>query len=385
MLGDGDEHGGAFGDLDMDMPRFLAREDDMALHAVRPPPLPSRRAAAASDGRTVALKAPVAVVLIAAGLVSVTLVFNGEGDSTGPHSAPSLITQPVPLLRAAVAGSGAIQVIPQTAPLAAAAGEAAAPATSSGTGEGSEARFGFAAGLAYRAVSAGAISQSHAAGAAADEPAGPAAMLFVSDLPEGATLSEGAPAGNGTWIVGASDPAALHALVADGFETPVAVAVEQLDASGAVSATAILTLHKPAVVQAPAAVEPLAKSAEAGDGKSKMKRKRKRYAKSTGGRWTASDAGGRRGQKRLARDDAYKGAACKGGRIARRQAAENATAAASSNGDGEDEPGVIAKFVGWLKGEPSKADQQTPAPPVTAPPAIRDDGADSMFGMFPEQ
>ena len=70
----------------------------------------------------------------------------------------------------------------------------------------------------------------------------PVSLLIVRNLPERATLSDGVPAGIGTWAIGGQDPGEIAGAIEGGLEEAVTAQVDLIGPSGATLATRAIEL-----------------------------------------------------------------------------------------------------------------------------------------------
>lgn len=169
----------------------------------------------------------------------------------------------------------------------------------------------------------------------------PVGLLILRNLPDNATLSDGASAGPGSWALAAGDPGSLNASLGEGFGEPVTVDVELISRSGQQLGALQLRLQKdPPNREAKEAAE---------DDQKPSKRQRRAQVRSQDERLAQAPRGHRKHAKSRDADEA-------GGSV------EGANAAnAAGEAGNEKKEGTIAKLLSWFKSSPTKAASGTAA------------------------
>jgi len=236
--------------------------------------------------------------------------------------------------------------------------------------------------------------------ATAGDPEESVALMVLHNLPANATLREGAGAGDGAWAVPATGMDALTGALGEGFESPVAVDIEMVSQAGVTLRTVHITLQKDAaatVAEAAPGEAMLSTGSITSDGpdtsaqsqevqKEKPAKRRQQARKRA---MSKSDvASDERSPRRGTRNAEGWSASTTRDNSRAHVSRARAMAVGAQNGEEEDKPGLIAKFVGWFQGSSSSAAEpaesaSTPAP-ATPQQTVSDSGDNgfSQFGMF---
>lgn len=240
-----------------------------------------------------------------------------------------------------------------------------------------EQRLQYAAGLSRaEAVDATEAARAVAAEARAvvEEP-DPVEWIVLRNLPAGATLTSGAPAGPGTWALAASNTGALAGRLGEGFETAVTADAELISQAGLPVAQLKLQLVKPQAVAEGDAEMDKADAPQQIAAPKPLKRKRFNRAHRSAGKVAAHEAAGSHRRVRQSHD-AYQ---------ARAVVSQPYRAAQPAQGQqaGEEQPsGPISKFFAWIKGD-GKSDSKKEEPVVADEPA--DDHIRRGLGIAPQE
>jgi len=239
-----------------------------------------------------------------------------------------------------------------------------------------EQRLHYAAGLS-RAEAVQATDAARAviaeASAAVHEP-DPVEWIVLRNLPAGATLSSGSPAGPGTWALAASSTEQLTNLLDQGFETPVTAEAELISRSGLSLGNLKLQLARPQVVAEGDAGMEKADAPQQVAAPRPVKRKRLYRAHRSASKLATQEV---RDSRRRARqtDDASEARAVASQPY---RAAAQADPAAPAQTADEKPSGPISKFFAWLKGDGKKEE-----PEVADQPA--DDHTRRGLGIAPQE
>lgn len=240
-----------------------------------------------------------------------------------------------------------------------------------------EQRLQYAAGLS-RAEAVNATDAARAAAAEAravvEEP-DPVEWIVLRNLPAGATLTSGAPAGPGTWALAASNTGALAGLLGEGFETTVTADAELISQAGLPVAQLKLQLVKPQAVAEGEAEMDKADAPQQIAAPKAVKRKRFNRAHRSASKVATHEARDTRRRVRQA-NDAYQA------RAAAAQPYRAAQTAAPQEAAGDEPSGPISKFFAWIKGD-GKSDNKKEEPVVAEEPA--DDHIRRGLGVAPQE
>ena len=176
-------------------------------------------------------------------------------------------------------------------------------------------------------------------------------LLILRGLPTGVTFTTGAPAGDGAWAMPPGDPDHPVTVLGGGLDTPVTTDVDMISHDGLLLGSFQLELHKPVeVAAAPVAADDgpsqaTAPAIETTDAAAKPVKRRRQANAGAQSKIAQADAAHKK-RVRRARDP------LKAKAPPAPQPEENAgaVAATGSTPDGEEQkPGLISKFVAWLK------------------------------------
>ncbi len=222
-----------------------------------------------------------------------------------------------------------------------------------------EQRLQYAAGLS-RAEAVDATEAARAAVAFAkaveDEP-DPVEWIVLRNLPAGATLSTGAPAGPGAWVLSASSTEQLADVLDQGFESAVTADAQLISRSGLPVGQLKLQLVKPqAVAEADADMEK-ADAPQQIAAPRPVKRKRLYRAHRSTNKLAGHETREARRRAHHAQD-AYQARAVAPQPYSAPQQAETADAAQ------EQPSGPISKFFAWIKGDNKKQEPEVAEQPA---------------------
>lgn len=387
------------GDLEIALPLFLSRPGANLPAALRPPPLPiAYRMRSVGIGVLLSGRGALGLSAVAGAAVGLAyLAFPaGPGVAQYVDAKPALVEAPRPMrsrLSQALAlvaelegrlafgvsfgdhldSADAIRPVP----------ESAASALAAAMASGSE-RTASVDGLQ---ATAGDLEES-------------VALMVLHNLPANATLREGAVAGDGAWAVPATGMDALTGALGEGFDSPVAVDIEMVSQAGVTLRTMHITLQKDAAATVAEAAPGEAMlstgsitsdmpdaSAQSQEVQKEKPAKRRHQASRRGISKSDVALDEKRPRRGVRSADAWSASTTRDNSRAQ-VARARAMAVGAQNGDEEDKPGLIAKFVGWFQGSSSSAAEpaesaSTPAPATPQQTASdTDDSSFSRFGMF---
>lgn len=401
------------GDLEFAMPLFLSRAGAASRAGLVPPPLPAACQAPAAgvrgvirSGRLVALR-----LAIAAGTAGAAYVFAAAAPPLtsylGRDPGPALVEAPRPLRSRLSQALAMVAELEARLAYGVRFGDhltAADPARSSAKSAASALAAAMAGGGEAEAFDTGPFEGD----ARQPSPDTQVSLLVVRNLPDGATLRKGASAGEGAWAMPAADIGELAGALGDGFDEPVQAEAEMVSPSGVTVRTARVTLQKDTLRTDKATIA-ISDAGTPGDGAAiatgsiEPEYAQAEHAAVEGEEHQAKPVRKRRHARTRsqAKREAALNQAPRGARYLDAWSANTAREPARVSharmramgvgvGNGQEEPaqpGLIAKFVAWVKGNPAPApapqDTAATAPAPVSPAATTEtEDTFSQFGMF---
>ncbi|MGE0052878.1 MAG: hypothetical protein AB7S74_01600 [Hyphomicrobium sp.] len=407
-------------DREIALPLFLSRASARVPLGLLPPPLPKMQRTVAETiiGLLWVRRGPVSLSLCAAVVVLAIVAVASSHQLSGekPRIAAATLISPPKLVHTTLTQAfDLVAVVESRLTYATRLGDHlnAADAVKLSPQEAADA-------IAFAMAGGGEKATSEDGGALQSEPdqteSEQVALFVVRGVPANATFLEGASMGDGVWAVPARDVADLSAKLGDGFDAEIWSEVEMVSQAGVTVRTARITLHKDAgvplaatsgegtnfttgslasdqAVAAPVTKETVAEAEDetvsqvAAEASAKTsKRRRHARLRRTSKNAVASQEQNTRNAARVA--DAWSPGTTRGTTRSQLSRARAMGVGAPKQED-DDKPGIISKFVTWLKGSSTTDDtasSETASATVAAPapktPFATDESSLSGLGMF---